>query len=364
MRRAFFCLMLFLLLFPCQIYGTEDSYLQELEVIDEATEDYLEGTSFTALMESISSGEMSFSMDELREKLGEMAFGEVRTQSKLILQLLMVTILAAVLRQLTGSFAGKEVGELGFYVCYMILIAVILQTFFQITEAVVLRMEQCTDAFYVMLPVFLAFAASSGNLTQTALMGPTMMGGCTLIATVMRTIVVPVVLVAVALEMTDKLSEKPMTARFAKLLRQCLSWGLKGLACGFMLLLSIQKLGGGAINSLTVRTAKIAVNAVPIVGDVMGGAVDTAAAVSGTLRHSTLAAVILFFVLFCLPLILKLVVMTLIFKFTAAAAESICETRLVDCIGIAGDYTALLLGAVFLVQVMLLFAAVLLLGVL
>ena len=38
--------------------------------------------------------------------------------------------------------------------------------------------------------------------------------------------------------------------------------------------------------------------------------------------------------------------------------------RMVECIGIAGDYTALLLGVVFLVEVMFLFSSVLLLGVL
>lgn len=339
-------------------------YIAQLEEVDEATEDYLNGISFSELIQKILSGELSFSLEDTKDWLMEMAFGEIRTQGKLVMQLLTVSILAAILKQLSVSFANQEVGEMGFYVCYMILIAIVLTTFFEITEALVERVEQTADIFSVMLPVFLALSASSGNLTQTALMGPTLMGGCTLIAILMKTVIVPVVLVAVALEMTDKLSEKPLTSRFAKLLKQCLNWGLKGLAGGFMLLLSLQKLGGGAINSLTVRTAKIAVNAVPIVGDVMGGAVDTAATVTGTLRHGTLAAVIVFFLIFSFPLILKLVVMTLIFKFSAAAAESICETRLVDCIGIAGEYTGLLLGMLFLVEVMLLFGTILLLGVL
>lgn len=340
---------------------TQD-YLKELEEVDEATEDYLNGTSFSELVKKILSGEISFSVDGVKDQLMEMAFGEIRTQGKLAMQLLTVSILAAILRQLSASFANKEVGEMGFYVCYMILIAVILTTFFEITEAFVERVEQTADIFSVMLPVFLALSASSGNLTQTALMGPTLMGGCTLIAILMKTVIIPIVLVAVALEMTDRLSDQPLTSRFAKLLKQCLNWGIKGLAGGFMLLLSLQKLGGGAINSLTVRTAKIAVNAVPVVGDVMGGAVDTAATVTGTLRHGTLAAVILFFLIFSFPLIVKLVIMTLIFKFSAAAAESICEARLVDCIGIAGEYTGLLLGMLFLVEVMLLFGAILLLG--
>lgn len=340
---------------------TQD-YLAELEEVDEATEDYMNGTSFSELVQNILSGDMSFSAEDAKEWLIQMAFGEIRTQGKLVMQLLTVSILAAILRQLSASFSNKEVGEMGFYVCYMILIAVILTTFFEITEALVERVEQTADIFSVMLPVFLALSASSGNLTQTALMAPTLMGGCTLIAILIKTVIVPIVLVAVALEMTDRLSEKPLTSRFAKLLKQCLNWGIKGLAGGFMLLLSLQKLGGGAINSLTVRTAKIAVNAVPVVGDVMGGAVDTAATITGTLRHGTLAAVIIFFLIFSVPLILKLVIMTLIFKFSAAAAESICEARLVDCIGIAGEYTGLLLGMLFLVEVMLLFGAILLLG--
>ena len=59
---------------------------------------------------------------------------------------------------------------MGFYVCYMVLIVVIITTFYDITAMVVDRVEQTADIFGAMLPVFLALAASSGNLTQTALM--------------------------------------------------------------------------------------------------------------------------------------------------------------------------------------------------
>ena len=360
---------LFLLAMPVPAWGASTElapYLEDLDMeqIDAAAEDAVEDVTFSELVEDVLTGDFSFSMEDLWEKLGEVAFGELRTQTGLIMQLIAVSILAAVLRQVSGSFCGREVGEMGFYVCYMVLIVVIITTFYDITAMVVERVEQTADIFGAMLPVFLALAASSGNLTQTALMGPTMMGGCTLIVLILKSVVVPVLLAAVALELVDRLSEQPLTARFAALLRQGVSWGLKGLAGGFMLLLSLQKIGGGAVNGLAVRTAKIAVNAVPVVGDVMGGAVDTAAAVAGTIRSGTLAAAVIFLLLLCIPLVIKLVAMTLIFKLTAAAVESVCEARLVECIGIAGDYTALLLGVVFLVEVMFLFSSVLLLGVL
>ena len=129
-----------------------------------------------------------------------------------------------------------------------------------------------------------------------------------------------------------------------------------------MLLISLQKIGGGAMNGLAARTARIAVNSVPVVGNVMGGAVETAAAVAGTLRSGTLVAAAVFLLLLCIPLVVKMLVILLVFQVTAAAAEFICEERLVECIAAAGEYTALLLGVIVLGEGMFLFSALLLLG--
>lgn len=368
MRKGICVLLLLLALLPRTVYGADLALSQmedlELSQADEALEEAGEENSFSGLIEEILTGEYSFSLEEWGEKLAEAAFGELRAQKALLTQLLLVVVLAAVLRNVSLSFHGRQVGDMGFYVCYMVLIVVILSTFFEITEMVVERIDQIGSVFTAMLPAFLVLAASSGNLTQTALMGPTMMGGCTLMVFAVKRLLVPAVFLAVGLAMTDCLSEKPVTGRLAELLKKGVSWSLKGFAVLFMLLLSLQKIGGGAVNSLAVRTAKIAVNAVPVVGNVMGGAVDTAAAVSGTLRSGTLAAAAILLLLLCLPICVKLAVMTLIFYFAAAATESFCEERLVQCVSAAGEYTALLLGIVFFAEVMFLFCAVLLLGIL
>ena len=167
---------LFLLAMPVPALGASTElapYLEDLDMeqIDAAAEDAVEDVTFSELVEDVLTGDFSFSMEDLWEKLGEVAFGELRTQTGLIMQLIAVSILAAVLRQVSGSFCGREVGEMGFYVCYMVLIVVIITTFYDITAMVVERVEQTADIFGAMLPVFLALAASSGNLTQTALMG-------------------------------------------------------------------------------------------------------------------------------------------------------------------------------------------------
>ncbi len=56
-----------------------------------------------------------------------------------------------------------------------------------------------------------------------------------------------------------------------------------------------KKLGGSLLNQGIGKTAKAVVTSVPIVGDVMGGAVDTAAALTPTMiRGGTLITTVIF----------------------------------------------------------------------
>lgn len=361
-----FLLLWLLLPFSQTVYAAD--FLQEeleqlnTETIDQAAAEMEPEQGFGTLLKDIVSGNYDFSFRSLGESLSEIAFGEFRIQGRLLAQLILVVLLSAMLKQLSGSFKGKSVGEMGFYLCYMVLVVVILSSFHDIAQCVVERMNGICKVFEAMLPVFLVLSASSGNFSQTAMMGPVMMGGSAALSLAVSHVLIPAILLAVSLELVDHISEKAILGRFAKLLRQCIAWGMKGAAMIFMLLVSLQKIGGGALNGLAAKTARAAVNSIPVVGNIMGGAVETAAAVAGTLRSGTLTAAAVFLLLLCIPLVVKLIVILLVFQVTAAAAEFICEERLVECIAAAGDYTALLLGVIVLGEGMFLFSSLLLLG--
>jgi len=370
MGKFVMILVLVLAFLPNPVFAAEwsqETIEQELEkletgAVDDAAEKLDAETDFSHLLEDVLFGTFDFTFSGWKEELAEMAFGEFRLQGKLLMQLVIVVLLSAILKQLCTSFQGKSVGEMGFYLCYMVLIVVILDAFYGISGAVVERVNGISGVFQAMVPIFLVLLAAKGNLVQGTLMGPAVMGGSAALAAAVSKIIVPAILMAISLEMADHISEKPILGKFAELLRQCISWGMKGAAMLFMVLLSLQKIGGGAWNGLAAKTAKIAVGSVPVVGSVMGGAVETAAAVAGTLRSGALVAAAVFLLLLCIPLVIKLLVIMLIFKLTAAAAEFICEERLVECISAAGDYTGLLLGVVFLGEGMFLFSSLLLLG--
>lgn len=368
MKKVICLLLLLFFLLPQTVWAAEPIVLEqeldklETELVDAAAEELATEENFSDILLDILRGEFDFSFSHWKEKLTEMAFGEFRLQGKLLMQLIIIVLLSAILKQLSDSFQGKTVGEMGFYLCYMVLVVVILDAFQGISAVVVERISSISGVFGAMVPIFLALVVSSGDLTRSALMGPAVMSGSAALTMAISKIIMPSILLAVSLEMADHIAEKPVLGKFAELLRQCISWGMKGAAMAFMFLLSLQRVGSETLQGLAAKTAKIAVGSVPVVGDVMGGAVETAAAVAGTLRSGTLAAAAIFLLILCIPLVIKLTIIMLVFRLTAAAAEFICEERLVECISAAGEYTGLLLGVIFLGEGMFLFSALLLLG--
>lgn len=363
--------LLLLFLLPRAAYAEEtadavsvESELEKLDTdaVDAAAKKLDAEIGFSDLLAEILAGEFDFTLSDWREWILEGVLGELRMQGRLLAQLVLIVLLSAILKQCSDSFRGKTVGEMGFYVCYMVLVVVILNSFYGISAGVVERMRGLCEVFRAMVPIFLILSASSGNFLQTAWMGSTLLGGSAALSVGISYVLIPAILLAIALELTDHISEKPILAQFAALLRQCISRGMKGAAILFMFLLSLQKIGGSALSGLPAKTARIAVGSVPVVGDVLSGAVEMAAVSLGALRGGTLIAAAVLLLLLCLPLLIKLFVIMLVFRLTAAAVEFICEERLVECIAAAGEYTGLLLGVVFLGEGMFLFSALLLLG--
>lgn len=321
------------------------------------------GTSFTQIVKSVFSGDIDFSFESIQEKATSLLMYEFNAQKSLIMQILLIIILSAMLKQISQSFSGKSVGDMGFFICYMVLIVVIITTVCDISQMVLNRAEQISKAFVSMVPIFITICVLDGEFTQSAILGASIITGSTAITFVIANLILPTILLTMSMEMADNMSKKPMLSKLIELIKKIIDWAIKGMATLFMLLISLQKISGDAINNIAIKTVKTAVTTVPVVGDVVGGAVDTVANVMGSLRNGTLVGVVIFLLLLCVPILVKLVVIYFAFKIMGAVAEFICEERFVDCIDSSSEYVSKMISVIFLVEGMFIFSVVLILGV-
>lgn len=336
--------------------------LSELEA---KADDILEGEMEYSFLDTVTAaltGQLSLSPMELVKSGAKTLFKELHAQLYLIQRILVVALLSAILKTINASFNGKAVGELSFYVCYIVLVFMILETFGTGTAMVREVCDRMVEAMKAMLPVFTTLMISTGSYTQLAIMGPVIIGAAGLICSAIAYFILPAITASTTLHMVNHLSEKSILSNMTALLKDVISWGLKGCAIAFMAIVSLQRLGAPLLNQMLGKTARVAVSSIPIVGDIMTGAVEMAATLGSAMKNGVAVAAVLFLVVICFIPIIKLVAMILVYKLTAAVLEPICEARLIKCISAAGDFSVLLLGTLFTVEVLFIFSVIVLLS--
>ena len=358
-------------MFPETVYATDvggDTLIgtkinqMNLEEIDY----YLESTggdfSFSQVIHEVTNGEFNFSSKEILSKVLKTLFSETYNQVDNIKKIMFIAILCGFLKTLEDSFESKDVAELGFFVSYILLIYIVMTLFYE-GCALVLNM---TDTLIVllkqMIPLFLAVMVFSGTGAEGAVMGPFIMGTAGVLSVVMQNGIVPAIGFTAVLEIANNISGKGLLTQLSNLFKKLIEYAIKWCAFIFMAITALQKTGVSAVTGIAGKTARGAISTVPIVGDIMNGAIDTAAGFTGLLKNSfTVGTVILVCVVVMLPVI-KLAVMYLVYKMTAALIEPISEPRLIKALSSAGDFTAMLMGCLFVVSSMFVFSTIILLG--
>jgi len=322
----------------------------------------LDDFSFTDWVWRAVNGELGLSPAAIAEAVMRSFFNELWLNGVLIRQLLLIAVLSALIRCLSDSFKTKSVGELGFYVSYILIIATVFASFRMSSGILMDLVTQSTGMMEAAVPLMISLTAMSGNISSAALMQPMLFMGITLMARFIAYVFIPLVTGAAILHMVNHLTEGSKFGKSAGMLKSGAKLMLKFVVFLFLSLLALQRISTPIINNLALRTARAAAGAVPMVGGALNSAMDTVIHLSEAAKSGVLVAlVIVICVAVAVPL-LKLVVFMFIYKLTAALVQPICDERIVKCLDGLGDYIGLLIGAGALVAVMFIFACVIMLS--
>lgn len=356
MKRVFAVLLCLLPLFSLTASAQTTDVLEGLD-LPEVQASEVTSLSLKELVKALMQGELSFSPKILLEKGAALFLGQLQGQLGLMRNLLLLALVSALLQMLNASFRGKAVGDLGFYVCYAVLILQVVTSFGACTDLVTQTADRLYQLTEGLLPAFTALCIATGRESFALVVSPVILGASQLLLLALRKWLLPGLSLAAVLALVNHLSERKLLSELTRGLQTAFSWLLKGSVAAYVALLSVIKLGTPALGKLAGKTAKTVVDAVPIVGETMSGAVELASALAG-MTGNTLAvgaAVFLFFL--SLVPVLRLLVMALVYKASAALAEPVAEGRLIKALSAAGDFTFLLLGALFAADAFFLFAA-------
>ncbi|MCL2235183.1 MAG: stage III sporulation protein AE [Defluviitaleaceae bacterium] len=300
-------------------------------------------------------GEIDMSMGGIFSWLLSALFAEVHTLFYILRHMLIIAILSAFFKAMTGSFKNSGISKLGFYICYIVIIGLLFRTFLL---ALGIMTDMVSNIVFLLTgstPVIIGLVAGGGYVASATAFAPILIFTASFLTIFLDTIMVPLLIFASAITLVNFLSDKETFDGLSEVMHKGIGFALKGVALVFMGVLGFQRIATPILNTVALRGARTAVGAVPAVGGVLTGAIDTAVVYSQALRGAVSSALLIAVVSVSVVPILQIVAFILVYKVTAVLISPICDERIVDAIDAVGNYTALILGVCLLAAFLFVF---------
>ncbi|WP_407308298.1 stage III sporulation protein AE [Desulfosporosinus sp. SB140] len=300
--------------------------------LDQLDRDAQTGTSNFSLAQvftDLKSGKLDLSP----EKFGQMLLGilmrEISNSVPLIGKLLILAALSGILGQLQIAFGGS-VGKTAQIMTYLVLLSIALTSFREALTIATSVIDQMVGLMQTLFPVMLTLLITMGNITSAALFKPLIMGSLTVLATLIKTIILPLFFLAAVLKLFNHISTEFKLSKLAGLFEFVGKIALGVVMTIFIGVMTVQGVTGGVADSVVFRTAKYSADLVPVAGKFFKDAVELVITSGLLLKNAVGIIALLAIVIICIGPIIKLLTMILVFRVSAALVEPLGEKGLAD----------------------------------
>lgn len=345
-----------------EIIIDEQADSEEVETIQEqlqkhSSEDILkifEGYDPQSFIKDTAKGNFKFDIKGIFNRVFMFLFKEIYQNIHVLVKLIVLVILCALLKNLQTSFLSESVGELAFYACYIVIVSVMFVSFNSVFKLGFRIIDSMVNFMHATIPVMITLLVSGGNITSGGIFQPVLIMVVEVSATIIKNVFLPVIFLSALLSIADNISDKIQLSKLANLLRQSALWALGFILTVFIAVLTIQGSLGAVVDGVTGKTAKFAINFIPVVGGYLADAADTVVGCTLLIKNAAGLAVMVGVIAICLVPMLKILALIALFKIACVLVEPISEKRITNCINEVANSLTFVLGIVASVTFMFL----------
>ena len=316
-----------------------------------------EKVTFSDIVSSLISGGIDDAGDMTAQFLKDRIAYDFLYNRKTIVYIILAALVAAVFSNFADAFQNRQISDISFYVIYMLLITLCLTAFQTAVSGLEEKMGLLTEFIRALAPAyFMAMAFASGSAAALVFYN-LILFLIYIVELIIIHILLPAVNIYVMICVLGSLIEEDFLSELAGLIRKAVTWALHGLLACVAGINIIQGLLAPAVDSVKRSTLTRTAEAVPWVGDLMGG---TAEILTGTVilikNGIGMAGAVVALVICATPL-LQMVITALMYKLAAALVQPVSDKRIISCIrGVSEGYELLVrilftAGALFLITI-------------
>lgn len=307
----------------------------------------------TYVKDFMKTGDGKISTKKLINAISIYAIKELAASIKLLALLVVIALICSLLTNLQKAFSNESLSNIAYFACYSLLIIIMAKSFYIGVDVARSTIKEMTDFMTALVPILIMLIASVGGFVEAAVMDPVIIGAITISAKIFMDVIIPIICMAFVLQFVNNMSSEYKIDKLTKLLNQTALWIQGILMTVFIGIITIRGITAKTIDQVTAKTAKFAVdNFVPIVGKSLSDAISTVAGYSILLKNALSSFGLIVIIVIMLFPIIKLFIMSFLYKLTAALIEPISDGRLVKCINSAGESIVLVASCLICVSIM------------
>ena len=309
--------------------------------------------SFVDKISNIITGEYADNSQNFFSAVGSIFFGDLKRYLPIIASIISIAILGGMVASLKPMTNGKSVGNIIHFVTYGFVIVFLGTSLVQIISLTTTTLTSIKSMFDSIFPILLTLLTAVGGTVSVGIYQPAIALLSNIFISLITYILLPMFIFSMVFSIVGNLSNNVKLDKFVSFLQSAFKWTMGLCFTIFLGFVSIQGIMAGAVDGLSIRTAKYAIKSyIPIVGGYVSDGLSIIMA-SSVLIKNAIGGVGLFLLLSTvISPVLNLVIFMLALKFMAGIIEPIGDKKIANFISDLSKSLSLLVALLVAVSFM------------
>ena len=323
-----------------------------IEQADEYSGEFFEDMDMNEILENAIKGEVD--NQTLLKKVLSLLGGELVDGFTVLGSILAIVVIHSILRSVSESLENDTISKLIYYVQYILIVTIVMMNFSDIVQVVKDTCNNLIGFVNILIPLLISLMIYTGSITTSGVLEPIILFLINFIGNVIQSLIIPIVLIFTSLIVISKISNNVQIDKLSNFLKSGVVWFFGIILTIFVAVISLEGTLSSSVDGITAKTTKAVVSsAIPVVGKILGDAVDTVLGCGIILKNAVGVIGIIIVIGICIIPILKLGIFTIAYKLMSAICESIADKNITSLLDQIGDVYKIFLAILCSVSVML-----------
>lgn len=311
------------------------------DVIDEDNQ-----FNFSDYVNRLVTGEEDFSISNVMNQIKVSVVSEIKANFNIIIQLIGIAVVAAIFTNFSNVFQNNQVAETGFYITYLLLFTMITASFYAISVIASRTLSGLLTFMKALLPTyFLSITFAAGTKTSLVFYESTLFL-ITLVDVILLKLLLPMVNIYLIVNLANNLTKEDLLSKLADLLEFIITSTLKSLLALVVGFNTIQGLIVPVTDNIKNSLLLKASTAIPGIGNSLEAVSKTVFGAGILVKNAIGVAGLIIVIVICAVPVIKLVIITVIYKIGVAVVQPISDKRILNCITATSQSSKMLLHIV------------------